>query len=318
LRIICITGMHRSGTSVVARIVNLLGVELGPPDEHIPSSKNNPRGFWEHQAIKDFNARLLSELGGSWRRPPRLVDGWEHARRLDPHRKEAVALLADILGDADLAGWKDPRTSLLLPFWRSVCALERTVLTVRHPQEVAASLLARNGFDPEQTADLWLRYTVAAWRDDPDCVLVDYAQLFEDRDGAVRRLAEELGLELTSDAHAAIREFFDPGLRHHDARPPAGPTMALAEVVYAQLRTASPRELLPLAQVVHQHLVADDGKLLEAAQRRARRAEAELQRIRGQRSRLERYEGRRALRATVAALGKVDEAKARLRERTQS
>ena len=32
--IVCILGMHRSGTSLVSRMLNVLGVELGP-DEHL-------------------------------------------------------------------------------------------------------------------------------------------------------------------------------------------------------------------------------------------------------------------------------------------
>ena len=53
-RTICILGMHRSGTSTVARAVNLLGVSLGEDAKMMPPSPDNPEGYWEHVEINDF------------------------------------------------------------------------------------------------------------------------------------------------------------------------------------------------------------------------------------------------------------------------
>ena len=44
---VCIAGMHRSGTSMVARLVNLLGVDLGPEGEQPRPAPDNVAGFWE-------------------------------------------------------------------------------------------------------------------------------------------------------------------------------------------------------------------------------------------------------------------------------
>jgi hypothetical protein len=286
LKIVCITGMHRSGTSVVARVVNLLGVYLGQEGEHIPASRNNPRGFWESKPIKDFNAQLLKQLGGSWHSPPILPDGWQQAGELDPLRKKAAALLNRVLGHVDVGGWKDPRTSLVLPFWRTVTPVEHTVLTLRHPQEVAASLVARNGFGPERSAQLWLRYVVAAWRADPACLLVDYEDFFTDCDATVDSLARGLGLAApSSGTKDEVRAFFDPALRRHAERLRAGETMRLAEVVHGQLRSSEPSMLLPLADALQALWVQQDAgkrqdQALRAARRRADREQSELERLR--------------------------------------
>ena len=32
----CIIGMHRSGTSMVVRLLNLCGLDLGPPEQFMP------------------------------------------------------------------------------------------------------------------------------------------------------------------------------------------------------------------------------------------------------------------------------------------
>jgi hypothetical protein len=83
-RIVCVLGMHRSGTSVVTRVLNLLGVFLGPEDRLIRPATDNPRGFWEHGPIMRLNQRILARLGGHGFKPPACVPGWERSAAFDP------------------------------------------------------------------------------------------------------------------------------------------------------------------------------------------------------------------------------------------
>ena len=56
---ICVLGMHRSGTSLATRALHLLGVSLGP-DEHLMRPRaDNPLGFFEHQPLTDLNDEIL-------------------------------------------------------------------------------------------------------------------------------------------------------------------------------------------------------------------------------------------------------------------
>jgi hypothetical protein len=41
---VCIAGMHCSGTSMVARLLNLCGLYLGPEGELLPSTPDSPGG----------------------------------------------------------------------------------------------------------------------------------------------------------------------------------------------------------------------------------------------------------------------------------
>ena len=82
---IFVLGMHRSGTSAVTRVLNLLGAELGEP--LMPSSKDNPAGFWEHMEAVDIHETLLAELGMSWDDVRELPKAWMDS---EPGRK-AVA-----------------------------------------------------------------------------------------------------------------------------------------------------------------------------------------------------------------------------------
>ena len=73
--IICILGMHRSGTSLLTRVLNLMGVYLGPDAHLLQPLAENPKGFWEHKEIWKLNEDILWRLGGSWHNPPRIVSG---------------------------------------------------------------------------------------------------------------------------------------------------------------------------------------------------------------------------------------------------
>ena len=61
---VCITGMHRSGTSMIARILNLCGLYLGPQDKMMPPKPDNPQGFWENIDLAVLNENILMHLGG--------------------------------------------------------------------------------------------------------------------------------------------------------------------------------------------------------------------------------------------------------------
>ena len=80
--IVCILGMHRSGTSLVSRVLNVLGVYLGPEEHLMRPSTDNPTGHWESRPIKEINDEILSILGGSWSEPPPLQAGWERSPEL--------------------------------------------------------------------------------------------------------------------------------------------------------------------------------------------------------------------------------------------
>ncbi|MDP8977386.1 MAG: sulfotransferase [Actinomycetota bacterium] len=280
-RVVCVTGMHRSGTSLVARVVNLLGVDLGAERHRMAPSDANRRGHWEPRPIVALNDDLLRTLGGSWREPPALADGWERDPQLDGHRAHARRVVRRVFGDGPgLLGWKDPRTSLLLPFWRTVTPVWRTVVVVRDPDEVVASLQARDGLSAEHAVRLWLRYTTAAWRADPERRLLAYEHFFDDCDAAVDRLTEGLGLPSADDAtRARIAEFFDPGLRTHlRLRADAGERLRLARGLYDVLLSSPQHHADLVVDAVHLGML--DSERLAEAHHQARVARRMAHRLR--------------------------------------
>jgi hypothetical protein len=233
--------MHRSGTSFAARALSLLGVSLGDEGAMMPPGPDNPAGYWEIQRVKEFDDELLSHLGGAWDFPPVLAAGWEHAPSLDGFRDRAADVVREAFGPAlDGNGplaIKDPRLSLLLPFWRTVLPVHSTIVLVRNPHEVARSLgVRRYSVGPVQSAVLWLRYLFAATTNDPHHLLLRHQDFFEDLDGTLDRIVEHLGIDAPDgETRAAVRSALDPSLRHHEDRVEPdddSPLMQLAELVW--------------------------------------------------------------------------------------
>ena len=61
---VLVLAMHRSGTSVLARAISLLGVSL-PSDLPAPGP-DNPEGYWESVGLQRINDRLLQAAGSAW------------------------------------------------------------------------------------------------------------------------------------------------------------------------------------------------------------------------------------------------------------
>src|SRR5437588_13000658 len=132
---VCIAGAHRSGTSMVTRLLHCCGLELGPQSELMPPQADNPEGFWEHLGFVALNDQLLSELGGAWDLTPKADEDFM-SPQLDPLRLKA-RLLIEKFDSASVWGWKDPRHRLTLLFRRPVLPRLKTIVVVRNPLEVA-------------------------------------------------------------------------------------------------------------------------------------------------------------------------------------
>ena len=132
---ICIAGMPRSGTSLVTQLLHRCGLNLGPAAQLMPASINNTDGFWENLRFVQLNESLLAASGGTWLAPPVTITPTPEITR------QARSILEQFDGQEPW-GWKDPRNTLTLPFWRGLIPSMKVLLCVRHPAEAAGSLVA--------------------------------------------------------------------------------------------------------------------------------------------------------------------------------
>lgn len=219
-KLIVVLGMHRSGTSVIARGLQVLGVELG--DRLMPPSEgNNSKGFWEDVDINALNIEMLQFLKIDWHSltPIQASDvnrvcqsGYlQRAQDLLEYKSTAVKRFA----------FKDPRVAKLLPFWNEVFAQSQIsvdyVLVIRHPLSVCSSLAKRDGFDFEKSHLLWLEHVIGslAGTEGKNRILVDYDLFMQTPAAELTRIAEELRLSVDSaELRRFQNEFLDPALQH--------------------------------------------------------------------------------------------------------
>lgn len=214
--VVAILGMHRSGTSVVAALLERMGVFFGDPAQHLPPLRENPRGFWEHAGIRDINEDLLLRLGGSWMAPPPFPAGWHLLPVFDDLRGRARTIITTEFSGREPWGWKDPRACVLLPFWAALLPSMHYVICVRHPFEVSRSLQERDGLTMADAQRLWLASMATALlhtADRPRCI-VHYDEVMDAPATVAAALSSRLDV-----AHGtwSLAGVIEPGLRHHRA-----------------------------------------------------------------------------------------------------
>ena len=219
---ILVLGMHRSGTSAAAGVLQRVGVELG--HELLPPQPDNPKGFFEHAEVVSLHDEVLSLFDAAWDDPRSLPEKWDRDPRLAPFRQRLKAILCQTFASVPLWGMKDPRLCRLLPFWipllRELNVSPKAVLVVRDPAEVSASLRRRNRLMPEQASTLWLSHVVASelsTRALPR-VLILYEDLLRDWSSEVSRVCDALGVDLfafSESVKADVANFLEPELRTH-------------------------------------------------------------------------------------------------------
>lgn len=217
-RLVLVLGMHRSGTSTLTKGLQALGVDLG--SDFNPATPDNPTGFWEDKNFHALNEEMLQHLHRSWD-DLQLVESETVLSGLEGFCTRARTLLDDFLRDKSLAGLKDPRFSLLLPFWNKVFAEAGVrvlfIIGFRNPLSVAESLSRRDDFPKVKSLWLWTLhqvFIVAGTTNFPHLV-VDYDQMLENPQSQFDRLARFLSLPPNSRSlEIFCSEFLQPDLRH--------------------------------------------------------------------------------------------------------
>jgi hypothetical protein len=244
---IIMVGMHRSGSSALTRIFSLCGAAL--PHELLPPNYGNPTGYWEPARALGLNDSFLRQHASAW------CDADRRRQAIDASaadREAFVGGLCDLLRTGfEPAGplvVKDPRISLLLPYWTEAarrCGMTPKIVHVfRDPKEVASSLVRRDGVTAYFAVSLWIKHNLVAERDGRGYprAFVAYEDVLTGWDRTVARCAATLAADLTVTAAArvAAEAFLLP--RTTASEPAAalgpGPTRRIAEHIFELLRAA--------------------------------------------------------------------------------
>jgi len=219
---VLVLGMHRSGTSAVIRVLNMMGAYLGPPERVKGANPENPKGFWENDDVVELNNAVLAAQGCLWCRLSAFDASKLADEALSTLERRARDLVIKLDGSRPWA-IKDPRVCLLLPFWRPLLEVPVCVIVNRNALEVAQSLRTRNHIPLHAGIAMWELHSLEALRGSLGLprILIQYADVIRDPVGSVHWLLERLealgvrGLECPGDEE--VRAFIDPKLYRQKA-----------------------------------------------------------------------------------------------------
>lgn len=147
---VILLGMHRSGTAMIARLLDELGLFQGAELQE------------DHESVwfLDINDLLLKRVNAAWDHPRPIIeflrnpDAFDLTRRcladdLSSNRsRQFLGLKWSQRGRTLLTydqpwGWKDPRTLFTLPLWLDLFPGAKLVYIIRNGVDVASSLRVR-------------------------------------------------------------------------------------------------------------------------------------------------------------------------------
>jgi hypothetical protein len=223
---IVVTGMHRSGTSLTAQVLDALGADFGPADRLYEADRWNANGYLERVDVVDLNSRLvtgvtrtrgkfdtvLSQAG--YLRMPRDAVLLERGRRLESD----VGSLRHTLDGLFV---KDPRFCLTLPTWNAVAPPAALVVALRHPAASVASLRTRNRLPSPLGHRFWRWHMerILPWIDDRTLVVRQETLTGPAHDDEVERIRRWLRDVAGLPAEGTPTGVLDRGLVHHGATP---------------------------------------------------------------------------------------------------
>ncbi len=188
---VVVLGSGRSGTSVTARILGELGVRMNYNPAQI--SDQNLDGAFEDEVIYKAHSTFF-DVSGFPRIPP-LPAGWMASEAAAATTAQLEKYVRQEFGSDALWGFKDPRTSVLLPLWKPIFnrarIVPRYIVCARSPAAFVQSMANNYRIDQSDAELVWLTRTVGALRDTGlNCFILHYERLLADPLRTIRMLAK--------------------------------------------------------------------------------------------------------------------------------
>lgn len=211
-KVLCITGMHRSGTSLTASWVQECGLQIHN-GRLMGAGVGNKLGHFEDvDFVKLHSKYVLKTWPGSknW-----IVKG---SRRMDSLTRQSFLREAtDLTGARNdkyaFWGWKDPRTVLFLDLWKELIPDLKCLLVWRDARDVVDSLVRRSKKSKHAIDKINTLRSVVVWRYynqqildyfyryPNDTIVVNIRDIIRSDKEVVQAIVSKLGFDLR---HASI------------------------------------------------------------------------------------------------------------------
>ncbi|HLP80012.1 MAG TPA: glycosyltransferase [Acidobacteriota bacterium] len=216
---ILIVGMHRSGTSLCAGILRLLGVDFG--QNLMLASPNNEKGYFEHNELYQINEDILKTLNTSWDDVKPLEHNWYTKRSIAPFKKKIESVLQKEFNATQLFGIKDPRISLLLPLYKDILTKMKVQVKIiamyRKDLDVAKSLNARDSLELAKGLELYDKYNrnIDQYASS-NSISIYYDDLIQFPKSCIEKIKDKLQIPIKDygSFESEIVKFIDPRLKH--------------------------------------------------------------------------------------------------------
>lgn len=136
-RVLIITGMHRSGTSLITQWLSKCGLQTG--EKLVPGGYGNVEGHFEDIEFLKMHEEILADHN-----LPTTGLTVEHVAQFTIYEKEKLKSIIKVKQQLyDQWGWKDPRTCLFLDVYKELLPDACYLVILRDYQSVVSSLLRR-------------------------------------------------------------------------------------------------------------------------------------------------------------------------------
>lgn len=132
-QIVIISGMHRSGTSLLAAYLQKCGLDIG--SSLLGPAPDNKKGYFEDAEFVSFNKRLLARNRTSMLLPREI--------NLNSNEVNELHKLTEKEKNQPW-GWKDPRNTIFLEHYEKLIPTANYVFIFRHPYLTVDSLIRRS------------------------------------------------------------------------------------------------------------------------------------------------------------------------------
>ena len=211
-----ITGMHRSGTSAIARLFYESGIDMGSRDTFYRPDQWNPEGYFEQPDIQSINIPLINGPWGkfSYLRLPSEETITKRAQKISEKISAAAQKYRGKLV-------KETRFCLTFNAWQEHGAgISKVLACLREPIQVAQSLYKRNRLPIGHALNLWYEHykrlmlqtqKTAVW-------FIDYNHLMEENqyDKEIKAAFDFFSYSLSGEETQRLwKTFVKPEMNHH-------------------------------------------------------------------------------------------------------
>jgi len=197
---IIVLGMHRSGTSMLSKVLSNLGIEMG--SDGVGKEIYNIEGHYEDGEMLALNKEILSYLGGGW-------DNLPNEEIVNKNKNYILnKYLYFVSKKNGTWGVKEPRLSIFAHFLHQTLSNPKYIFMIRDELDVAKSLKARNNLTIKQGIELKYQYDeiIKSFLSDKEYLLIKYNELQSNPREELFRLSEFLGVEFNIKAISHISD----------------------------------------------------------------------------------------------------------------